>query len=166
MALDVSPAAFEEKVLIRRMMELYNYDFSEFDGADLDAHGTYGYDYLDHYWVEAGRHPFIVRVDGKLAGFVLVSRHTLVVPDGHAISEFFILRKYRRRGIGQQVAFGVFDRFPGPWEVREIAANVPAQRFWRRVIDRYTAGAFTETRLASEAWDGPVQTFVAPAPPG
>ena len=35
-------------------MELYRYDFSEFDGADVGSHGEYGYRYLDHYWAEPG----------------------------------------------------------------------------------------------------------------
>jgi len=27
------------------------------------------------------------------------------------------MRKYRRHGIGQDVAIRMFDRFPGPWEL-------------------------------------------------
>ena len=57
-------------------MELYLYDFSEFDGADVDAQARYGYPYLDRYWEEAGRSPFLIRVDGVLAGFVLVFEYT------------------------------------------------------------------------------------------
>ena len=32
------------------------------------------------------------------------------------IAEFFILRKYRRQGVGDMAARHVFDLFPGPWE--------------------------------------------------
>ncbi len=46
--------------------------------------GLYDYMYLDHYWTEEGRHPFFIRVDGKLAGFALVreigtNRHNQVI---------------------------------------------------------------------------------------
>ncbi len=68
----------EEKSVLRNLLELYNYDFSEFDHADLDAHGFYGYGRLDHYWTEPGRYRFLVRVDGKLAGLVLL--RTLGIP--------------------------------------------------------------------------------------
>lgn len=82
--LEILHASLEDKPLIQRMLELYLYDFSVFDQSDLNEHGHFGYPYLDLYWTEQGRHPFIVRVDGKLAGFVPVNRHTLL-PN----SEFF-----------------------------------------------------------------------------
>ena len=50
-------------------MELYRYDFTEFDQADVGPHGDYGYRYLDHYWADPGRHPFLFQVDGNWAGF-------------------------------------------------------------------------------------------------
>jgi predicted acetyltransferase len=74
--IDVARASVEEKPLIQRMLELYEYDFSEYEGTDLDSHGCFGYPNLDLYWLEPTRHPFIVRVDGRLAGFVLVNQRT------------------------------------------------------------------------------------------
>lgn len=159
MALEVTPATFEDKPLIRRMMDLYLYDFSEMAGFDLDAHGYYHYAYLDHYWVEPDRHPFLVRVDGKLAGFVLVNRHTLSTDNEFAIAEFFIMRKYRRQGIGRAVAFNIFDRFHGKWEVYEIIENTSAQAFWRKVIGEYTQGHYTERNFGSGGDPGVVQCF-------
>ncbi len=140
-------------------MELYLYDFSEFDGADLDEEACYGYPYLDRYWSEPGRSPFLIRVDGILAGFVLVFEHTFLDTPGHMIAEFFILRKYRRLGVGRAAAFAAFDRFPGHWEISQISENVPAQFFWRKIIAEYTRGAFREIYLDDETWRGPVQTF-------
>jgi len=159
MKVEVLPATWEDKSILRRMIELYQYDFSEFDGADLDAHGSYGYAYLDYYWLEESRHPFLVRVDGKLAGFVLVRDQAYLPGNQRSIAEFFILRKYRRRGVGRQVAFHIFDLFPGKWEVTEIEANLPAQQFWRRVIGEYTGGKFQETWLEDGGERGLAQSF-------
>jgi predicted acetyltransferase len=58
--------------------------------------------------------------------------------------DFFILKKYRRQGIGQYVAYSLFDQFPGEWQVSEIAHNLPAQAFWRKIISRYRNGDFRE----------------------
>ena len=127
MKIEVSPALVDDKSLIQRMMELYQHDLSEFENNDLDSHACFGYRFLDHYWKEKGRHPFIVRVDDKLAGFVLVNRNTHLPGNEWAIAEFFVMRKYRRRGIGKAVAFYLFDQFREKWEVRETEANVPAQ---------------------------------------
>ena len=159
MDVEISPAAIDDKPLLQRMLELYLYDFTEFDGADLDQHGCFGYPYLDHYWTDLGRYPFVVRVQGRLAGFVLVFQHTYLPGNDWSVAEFFILRKYRRQGVGKQAAFYVFDQFRGKWEIQEMAANVPAQRFWRRIIGAYTAGRFEETTLDTAQWQGPVQYF-------
>ena len=166
MEIELSPAGVEEKVLLERLMELYLYDFSEFDGADLDNQAYYGYPYLDRYWVEPGRAPFLVRVDGALAGFVLVFEYSLLGQAGHMIAEFFVLRKYRRLGVGRAAAFAAFERFPGHWEVSQINENLPAQRFWRSVLTEYTHGEYREVVLADEQWHGPVQSFeTAPTRP-
>jgi len=79
------------------------------------------------------------------------------------ISEFFIMRNYRRRGVGAMVALHIFDMFPGKWEVQETANNRAAHAFWRKVIGDYTQGAYKEVFLRQVGWYGPVQTFTSPA---
>jgi predicted acetyltransferase len=159
--IEVRLAAVEERPILRRLMELYQYDFSEFDRADVGPLGLYDYPYLDHYWVEEGRFPYLVRVNSKLAGFVLVSRYnyTTGAKDARVISEFFILRKYRHQGVGEQVARWVFSQHPGAWQVSEIPENQAAVRFWRKVIGRYTGESYTEHFLDNEHWHGLVQVF-------
>ena len=107
-----------------------------------------------------------MRSDGKLAGFVLVhDRSRLSGTNGiRDMAEFFILRKYRRRGVGEMAARAIFDRLPGSWEIRERPSNVDAVAFWRRVIERYTYGAFREETWNDGTWQGPVQFFHAPHP--
>ena len=169
MTLTLTPVPEVEKPVLRRLMELYLYDFSEFDLADVGPHGLYEYPYLDHYWTEPGRYPFIIRVDERLAGFVLVTQHNYLTgevdPERGAawvIAEFFVMRRYRRQGIGEAVARQVFERFPGQWQVAQIRENTPASLFWRKVIGRYTAGQYQEQQLDDERWCGPVQIFHSP----
>jgi aminoglycoside 6'-N-acetyltransferase I len=161
MELQVQRATLQDKSVLRHLLELYQYDLSEIENRDVDANGLYGYEYLDQYWTEAVRHPFLVQVDGRIAGFVLVNRHTYLAQaeDGMSIGEFFIMKRYRGRGIGERVAMRIFDMFPGRWEVRELAENVGAQAFWRRVIGRYTRGEFKEVFLQDDCWHGPAQVF-------
>ena len=159
MNLEVVAASVEDKPLVQRMMELYQYDFSTLENSDLDAHGYFGYSYLDHYWVEPGRHPFIVRVNGKLAGFVLVNQFAVLPGNEWSVGEFFILRRYRRQGIGRQVARYIFEKFRGKWEVREIEANQEARHFWEAVIGEYTGGQYEEAITNDERWQGPIQYF-------
>jgi predicted acetyltransferase len=163
---EVTPATVDERPILRHLMELYQYDFSEFDHADIGPMGLYEYPYLDHYWVEDGREPYLVRVANQLAGFALVSRYNYLsgLNDTWVISEFFILRKYRRQGVGEQVARWIFDQHSGDWQVSELIENPGAIAFWRKVIERYTQNKYEEYKLDNEHWHGPVQAFIALSP--
>jgi predicted acetyltransferase len=146
-------------------MQLYLYDFSAVDDADVDDAGCFRYPYLDSYWNMPERYPFLIRAAGRLVGFTLVNRYSRLHDpfDGHAVAEFFILRKYRRRGVGRSAAMQLFARFPGKWEVASSATNVPAQAFWRSTIDVYTDGRYHEIWLQDARWRGPVQSFTTPS---
>jgi predicted acetyltransferase len=140
-------------------MELYLYDFSEFDGQDLDEHACFGYGDLDYFWFEPTHAAYLVTVDEHLAGLVLIDHEVMIAGNERSITEFFIMRKYRRQGVGKQVAHEVFRRIPAKWEVRVIAQNVPAQAFWRHAIAAYTQGTYQERLLEEEDWHGPVFYF-------
>ena len=160
MNITIDKVPLKDKPILRNLMELYLHDFTEFDRADINDNGVYGYAYLDEYWIKNGRYPFFVRVDRKLAGFVLVHREEEI----NTIAEFFVMRKYRRQGIGSEVAKRIFDLFPGNWNVLQEACNAPAQAFWRKVIAEYTDGKFIERVWRSdEGKTGPMQEFRSPA---
>jgi len=160
MTIQFQRASLDDKLILRNLLELCQHDSSEFTGEDVDEHGQFGYRYLDHYWTEAGRHPFLIRVAGRLAGFVLVrALESQGEITASAIAEFFVVRKYRRQGIGRQAAVATFELFPGKWSIYQEEANLPAQSFWRRVVAEYTHGAYTEEHLDSEEWRGPCQRF-------
>lgn len=157
----IQPATIEQKPLLSQLLQLYLYDFSEIHGDDVNQFGLYEYEYLDSYWIEKDRFPFLISVDDQIAGFVLVNSHSKFQEstDTKSIAEFFVIRKYRKQGVGKTVAINIFDKFPGKWEVCETVENVKAQQFWRKVIDHYTGGKFTETRLENDNWNGPIQMF-------
>ncbi len=161
MKIDVCPVPLEEKSILRNLMELYAYDFSEFDDADVDSHGLYGYSYLDHYWTEEGRHALFFKVDDRLAGFAMVRQCQIDGALTWTMAEFFVMRKYRKHGLGRTAAWRIFDQFPGLWNVAELAENLPAQVFWRRIINEYTQGKFNEVNRDDDTWCGPVQVFVS-----
>ena len=159
----IAPAKPEERSIIEALFELYIYDFSGALGIDVEPEGRFHPPPLEAYWSEPGRHPFLIRVGDKLAGFALVgSKSRLTDADNvHDLAEFFILRKYRRKRIGEQAACFIFDAFPGPWEVRQRMENTEATEFWRAAIGRYAKGRFVELMWEDTRWRGPVQRFEA-----
>ncbi|GLX68052.1 GNAT family N-acetyltransferase [Paenibacillus glycanilyticus] len=157
---------YEEKTVLYHLMQLYRYDSSEFDGHVLNHHGLYLYKFFDHQWTDEYRRPYLVKADGEIAGFVLVK---LDVPKEYmqlstaektnVISEFFIMRKYRRKGIGKHVARELFETFSGHWEVRQTATNLPAYTFWKQVISEVQNNRYQEDFMKNETWNGPVFAF-------
>ena len=152
----VSPATPEEAPILANLLELYAHDFSEFHNVDLREDGRFGYSSLSLYWSEPGRHPFLVRIDGKLAGFVLVKRGSEVSGKEAVwdVAEFFVVRGYRRRGLGTQVAHQVWRGFPGTWEVRIMQSNVSAHVFWASVISTFVGEVVQPARIEKdgECW--------------
>ncbi len=151
----MTPTTADEHDVLTALMQLYVYDFSEMLGLDVEDDGRYRGPSME------GREAFLVRVDGKLAGFALIlGKSRLTGEEGvRDLAELFVLRRFRRTGVGEKVARWLFDRYPSRWEVRQKQENAPAIAFWRRVIDRYTEGRYDEETLDDARWRGPVQRF-------
>ncbi|TVX92653.1 GNAT family N-acetyltransferase [Paenibacillus agilis] len=136
------------KEVIRNLMQLYIYDFSEFIKCDVEEDGLFGaYPYLESYWEhknENHRFPYLIKQEGKYAGFVLVRFVESEERSFFTIAEFFVLKKYRKAGIGRTVAKQIFNLHKGNWEVFQMESNTPAQLFWNKVIDEYTKGQFSD----------------------
>jgi predicted acetyltransferase len=161
MNVEVSAAGSDDRERLGALFELYVYDFSETLPLDVEEDGRFRLPQLDAYWTDPRCHPFLIRADEKLAGFALVQERSRLTGDEAVrdVAELFVMRRYRRRGIGEQAARWIFDRFRGPWEVRQRPENVAATAFWRRTIGRYTNGRFDEVEWNDARWRGPVQRF-------
>ena len=148
-SVEVNPALLEHAPILANLLELYAHDFSEFHSLDLGPDGRFGYESLPLYWSEPNRHPFLIRGDGKLAGLALVKRGSEISGNQTVwdMSEFFVLRGYRRRGIGMLAAQKMWRRFPGIWEVRVMQSNVLANLFWEQAISNFTGEAIQPVRV-------------------
>jgi len=155
----VEPVAIADKSVLRNLISLYLHDFSGMVPIPISDSGLFEYSYLDHYWTDSNRHAYFIKADGQLAGFVMI-RSGDDISTAHLISEFFVLRGYRRQGIGKAAAHLAFCMFAGQWRVHEFAENTAAQAFWKSTINEYTNGQFVEEWSAQE--NRLVQTFVSP----
>jgi len=138
-------ASDQDRIVINNLMQFYMYDFSEYLGFDVEEDGLFKeYPNLGDFWTETGdKVAYIVKKGEKYVGFVLVK--TMDSQRNHfSIAEFFIMKKYRREGIGKAVAQELFSLYEGQWEVHQRENNKPAQKFWRKIIDEYTKGQFSE----------------------
>jgi len=147
-ALDIATSA--DAGLLANLLELYIHDLSAvFPDVELGADGRFGYDKLPLYWSEPERRfPFLIRCGDRVAGFVLATHGSTATEDPSVfdIAEFFVLRRYRRTGVGRQAAILLWNRLPGKWIVRVSGGNPGAVPFWASVIAEFTGGAATELR--------------------
>lgn len=130
----------DKKDVLNNLTEKYLYEFSQWDKTDIGEDGLYGYEYLDCYFTEENRFPYFIKVDGKLAGFVLVNDYPEVEgrKTDFGLSEFFILYKYRRNGVGREAFRQVLDKHHGKWQLKRHPHNLASVHFWDKVIDELT----------------------------
>ena len=161
MQIEITEAKANDRPVVERLVQFYQYDFSEIMGGDAGDDGVYDYIALDETWSDPVAHTYLVRVDGALAGLAIViaRSHFTGATDVTYMDEFFVMRKYRRLGVGKEAATRLFDLFSGKWEVAVVAPNTGALGFWRQVIGEYTGGRYEERFEESDLWHGPVQTF-------
>jgi predicted acetyltransferase len=137
--IEIIPALEEQEPILANLLELYTHDFSEFIDLKIGTDGRFGYKHLSLYWKESNRYPFLVTLNGYLAGFVFVRRGSEISNDTDVwdMAEFFIVRGYRRLRIGTQVAREIWEKFPGKWEIRVIDRNQRAMKFWGCAISEF-----------------------------
>ena len=156
--IQVRLAKYEEKAIVRKLLNFAFYDYSEFNGRDLNMFAEFDYKYLDNYWTEENRFPYIMYVNGKIAGFALVRTGVKVNGEKtNQIAEFLVMRKYRNQGVGKQFAFQVFENHPGLWYIDQEINNIPAQGFWHHIIKEFTKDNFYQSNENEEGH--PYQKF-------
>ncbi len=168
LAVDIATDA--ERGIIENLLPLYLHDFSEFAAGtphgELSADGRFAFAIpLARWWEEDDRVPLLLRCNGNLAGFALLNRQSHIGLDiDWNMAEFFIVRKYRRSGLGTMAAQAILRRFPGRWEVAVMRANTPALPFWERVIRRDSRHLDIIAHDCRDGnWDGAVFQFrIAP----
>lgn len=149
MKIILSKATQEDKNTIQNLGRFYVYEMSRYCGFlptwEVPSNGLFECIDLSSYCEDPDRHPFLVKVDDELAGFVLINKVGSTPDVDWNIGEFFIVSKFQGKGVGRDVAEQVFNMFPGIWETSQMPANRAAIEFWEKVVSRYSHGQFEKT---------------------
>jgi predicted acetyltransferase len=148
-AVSLEPASLDAAPLLSNLLALYMHDMSEIFAVEVGPDGRFRYDRLPLYWSEPERRfPYLIRSGARLAGFALATRGLSVddAPETLDVAEFFVLRGYRRSGVGREAACLLWNRLPGPWRVRVSEGNRAGLPFWRATVEQFTRGAFAESK--------------------
>ena len=154
-----------QRATLANLVQLYIHDFSEFLSAQrklaVEEDGRFA-DLLrlDEYWSAADRSVWFIRAGGQLAGFALLNRHSHCNrPVDFNMGEFFVMRTFRRDGVGARAAIDLIRMHAGQWEIAASARNPPALAFWPRVIAAANAREVEQVEGDGEAWTGPIWRF-------
>ena len=117
-------ATLDDRPELERLLADYLF---EFDGR------TDPYPYLDAYWTEAERLPFLIDVHGRPVGLCLIRLRD----DGWSIAEFSVVPEQRRGGVGRAAVEELADhaRSAGAryLEAKIHPHNSEALAFWTAV---------------------------------
>ena len=144
MLVELKQAEIEDREILSHLLELYNYEFSQYDNIDVNKFGLYGFEYLDYYLCEKDKWAYFIMVDGKLEGFILVRAGSELEDRkaDFAIAEFFVMYKYRHFGVGKLAFFKILELHKGLCELKLHPKNIASEFFWERVINEYTGGNY------------------------
>jgi predicted acetyltransferase len=73
------------------------------------------------------------------------------IETNYCMSEFFVMYKYRKMGIGTYAANKIFDKFKGKWQLKRHPKNEASVKFWNKVIAEYTKGKYELKKSWPEA---------------
>lgn len=137
----ISKALQTDKRLVENLLQFYVYDFTEYTRASIQKDGSFRtMPELDSYWVDKNKnHIYLITAESEIAGFVMMKELEENRKYNYLV-HFFILRKFRRSGIGRKAAEIILKKYKGEWELYQLENNIPAQIFWDKVIKDITDG--------------------------
>ncbi|AZE83519.1 hypothetical protein C4J98_2106 [Pseudomonas orientalis] len=127
----------EHAELIRNLYQYYAYESSDWEQEDVEADGRFYIhdEHLARYWQDPQWSANLLLVDGYIAGFLLIEGSELSGIDALELADLFILKRYRRKGIGRAIATQVLCSGEDNWLVRFYDQDEVSQAFWRTVLD-------------------------------
>lgn len=169
---EISAATDEDRRALESLGRLCTYGISEYAHSQSDFYhcqsdGTFQ-DSCKFYYDQERFLFFLVKVDEELGGFAIVEVLSHDPVSDFSISEFYITRPRRGRGVGTFAAHSLFDLHPGRWDVCVWLGNRSAFAFWDRAIDRYTNGNYVtafgvpnRSSVEYEGWRSCTHTFTS-----
>ncbi|WP_394560648.1 GNAT family N-acetyltransferase [Aquipseudomonas alcaligenes] len=141
MQIELVPTTVDQLPLIANLYQFYAYESSDWEEEEIEADGRFYIHepHLARYWQDAGWSASLILADGFIAGFLLIERSELPGIDAREFADLFILKKYRRHGIGRALAEQVMND-GSTWLVRFYAGDEPAAAFWRNVLANLPLG--------------------------
>ncbi|MBS1721798.1 MAG: hypothetical protein JSS66_02195 [Armatimonadetes bacterium] len=147
MPLRLEPVTTENRPAFDRLLQYYLHDLSEFTEIEPGEQGLFDPCQCPTLTDGPRNRLFLITLKNKPAGLAIVDR----AERGNCIQDFFVLRCYRRIGLGEDAANMLFDTYPGAWEVTVHNENEVGVTFWRSVVKHRVGKASRELQSGTGA---------------
>ena len=142
--IEVVPVDKSNAYVFFNLLDKYNFELSQYELTDANFDGLYDNERFKKYLASER---FFAQLFFAEKNPVGLAAYSIYYSTGkkifiNALNEFFVLPKYRRRGIGKFLAQKIFDAHNGFWKVEIHPSNVTAQMFWKNVIAAYSNGNY------------------------
>lgn len=117
--------------MIWNLFQFYCYDTSIEDACDVDESGLFSLSptYFARYWTFPNWSAHLLRWRGAIAGFALIEDSD-ALPGALELADLFVLRRFRRNGVGRQVVSHFMSSRRVPWTVVVFDEADEAKAFW------------------------------------
>jgi predicted acetyltransferase len=134
--LRIDRASAADEPVFMRLFQLYFHDFSDWSGEDVDDQGRFDAWDPGTFAADSGSTAHLLRMDGRLAGFLVVE--TVDTPGGPMteFADLFVLRKYRGGGVAMEVVRRMMVGSGHPWLVAVFRRDAQALAFWQKAFAR------------------------------
>ena len=146
----ITLATLADYPTIQNMARFYVYDRTAFMGWECPEDGLFECIDFKHYFENPDEKPYLIRVDGEIAGFVLLDKVQLIDTVDWNMGEFFILAKFQGKGVASTVALKIFKKHQGKWSVAVMPENIKAVKFWRKVASQVSSDSYSEVFKTAE----------------
>ena len=138
--INLREATEADRVTLNNLQYLYDHDMSVYaqDGdGNVLANGLFDNEIVNIFYAldEETRKIFLIECNQAIAGFVLLAKSPHTDGTDYYINDFFILNRFKGKGIGKTAVKQIFESYPGTYGVSQLINNQPAICFWKKVLD-------------------------------
>ena len=130
-------ATLEQQELYRNLVNLQYHDLSEFrDNFDIQEDGRFEWGFAACFKPNnEHHHPLLIMSKNRIVGFLIFSVFKGKHPEvDFQLVEMFVLKMYRKKGIGKTAIQLIFDEFKGRYHLDVAESNLSAIKFWEYLI--------------------------------
>ncbi|WP_256815431.1 GNAT family N-acetyltransferase [Cytobacillus sp. Bac17] len=148
MDVKIVKAEWKDRDIVRNMYAFYLHDLTKYtDALKVNEEGTFEFDAFSLIWDKEGIEPYLIKADGKLAGFLLLLRAPFLRKADYCINDFFLYNSFRGENVGQTAIDLLFSKYKGTYYIEQLKRNEPAIRFWKKVYRYYQLNVDDTSRM-------------------